>query len=434
MLMTGVEWMGIRIGSVLAVALACLCVQATVARAADGDLVRTPDGATYRIVGGAPLWISSCAYSNSCAGVKSVDNLAAYKQYPADNAVVRNYNDGGYYRFVGGAPLLVRCDIGPNCVSPTTVDSKTFSNLGRPNATVVVHMRSYPPNNSVVKNADDGSIYRFAGNAPLPIAACTCSPTLIDNRTLLLAGTATPAVPHIAPAPAEGTFLVAGTTYYRVAGDAAVQLTNCAVLGNCAGTVTVDPATIAGLAGGRLLRVPRDGTVLRGNPSKQMWEIDGGYRHQTFANVAPIDVDDGAISLIPTPPVPAAPAPAPAPTPTPVAPFTPTVNFGYRVRGSRTQFTALSVSGLPSGATVTISCGRKGHGCPYKSHKYTSKTSRLKTPSSIKRAHLHSGATLTVTMRSLLGARKVVTFKTRRGHAPERASRCAGAGAKLTRC
>ena len=137
-----------RVGRVLAVLLACLGLHATAARAADGDLVKTPDGAVYRIVGGAPLWISSAPTATAAPGVKAVDNLAAYKQYPVDNAVARNVNDGGYYRFVGGAPLLVRCDIGPNCVNPTTIDSKTISNLGRPNTTVAVHMRSYPPNNT----------------------------------------------------------------------------------------------------------------------------------------------------------------------------------------------------------------------------------------------------------------------------------------------
>src|SRR6201999_546747 len=90
----------------VALLIAAFALHAGTALAADGDLVKTPDGAVYRIVGGAPLWISSCSYSSNCAGVKAVDNLSAYKQYPADSAVVRNVTDGGYYRFVGGAPLL----------------------------------------------------------------------------------------------------------------------------------------------------------------------------------------------------------------------------------------------------------------------------------------------------------------------------------------
>ena len=74
--------------------------------------------------------------------------------------------------------------------------------------------------------------------------------------------------------------------YWRVAGGAAVTLTNCGVLGNCAGAVPVDPATISGGGAGRLLAVPRDGTVLRGMPSNGLWEIIGGQRRQTFVNVA----------------------------------------------------------------------------------------------------------------------------------------------------
>ncbi len=413
--------------------LACAALHTTSALAApvaDGGLIRTPDGAVYRVVGGAPLWISSCAYSNKCAGVVDVKDLSGYKQFPVDNAVVRNVTDGGYYRFAGGAPLLVRCDIGAGCMNPTTIDTKTFSQLGRPNATVAVHLRSVPANSTTVRNADDGRIYRFAGGAPLPIAACSCTPILIDGRTFALAGTATPSLPHLAALPADATFLLAAPTYYRVAGGAAVRLTNCAAIGGCAGPVAVDPATISGLGGGRLLAVPKDGTVLRGLPSNHLWEIDGGYRRQTFVNVAGISVDDGAIAAIPTPPVPQAPPPPP-PAPAP-APFVPTISNSYRVTGSRTRFTALTVRGLPAGSKVKISC--KGHGCPFRSHIYVPKASALKTPASIKRARFHSRAVLTVTAIAPTGAVKIVNFRMRTRKAPVRTIRCAAPGAALTRC
>ena len=187
--------------------------------------------------------------------------------------------------------------------------------------------------------------------------------------------------------------------------------------------MAVDTSTISSLGGGRLRAVPKDGTVLRGLPSKTLWEIQGGYRRQTFINTAGIDVDDGAIARIPTPPT---------PPPVTLVPFAPSINHSYRLRGSRTRFTALTVRGLPAGSKVQITC--KGHGCPFKSHTYTPKQGKLGTPGTIRRRYLRAGTRLAVTAVGPAGDRKVVNFRLRKGKAPVRTIRCATAGGKLKAC
>ncbi|RKQ86684.1 hypothetical protein C8N24_4699 [Solirubrobacter pauli] len=405
---------------------------------ADGALTYGgSDGATYgtyRWAGGAPLWISSCGYGPGCGAQILIDDTAYgdtphVRQFPADGTVVRNVTDGAAYRFAGGAPLLVRCDLGPGCADPTQVDGGTFERLGSFNGPK--HMRSYPADGTTVQNIEDGVFYRFAGNTLLPLSGCAgCSAVMIDGLTLRLAGTGTPTQPHIAAAPAEGTFLATESHTYRVAGGAAVQLTDCAQLGGCKGAVTVDSGTIASLGGGRLLATPKDGTVLRGLPSKRTWEIVGGKRRETFiAGVGGIEVDDGAIDLITID------APPPPPPPAP-APFKPSISSGYKVFRTYTRFTSLKVKDAPAGSVVTVNCSGKRKGCPFKKQKYYKlKGSSLNVYARwFKKAKLKSGATVTVRVSSPTGARKQMVFKIRSRKLPVRTTRCSSPGAKLARC
>ncbi|MDA0182821.1 hypothetical protein OJ997_21090 [Solirubrobacter phytolaccae] len=402
---------------------------------ADGALTHGgSDGATYgtyRWAGGAPLWISSCGYGPGCAAQILVDDVAYgdsphVRQFPVDGTVVRNVTDGAAYRFAGGAPLLVRCDLGPGCADPTQVDGGTFERLGSFNGPK--HMRSFPVDGTTVQNVEDGAYYRFAGNAALPLSGCAgCTAVMIDGLTLRLAGTGTPAQPHIAAAPAEGTFLRAGDAYYRVAGGAAIQLFDCSVLGGCPGAVAVDAGTISGLAGGRLLATPKDGTVLRGLPSKRTWEIVGGKKRETFiAGIGGIELDDAAIDRIAVD----------APPPAPPVPFKPVISSGYKVYRTYTRFTSLKVRDALPGSVITVSCEGKRKGCPFKKQKYY----RLKGTSLnvysrwFKKAKLKSGATVTVRVSAPTGARKQMVFKIRSRKLPVRTTRCSSPGAKLGRC
>lgn len=390
------------------------------------------DGSTYRFAGGAPLWITTCSYAPTCAGRIQVDagtwtDTAHYKAMPLDGTVIRNVSDGGFYRFAGGAPLLVRCDIGAGCTAPTMVDGRTLSGLGTPIA-ARPHMRQFPADATTLVNVDDNSHYRMAGNAPLPISPVTTAKVIIDSRTLVQNGTATAALPHLATTPVDSTFLTAGGAFFRMAGGAAVGLTDCALLGNCAGAVAVDPETISGLSGGRLLAAPKDGTVLRGLPSNTLWEIVGGIRRQTFVNVAGISVDDGALGAIPLPSAPQAPA-APAPS------FAPVISTGYTVNRKGTRLTSLKVRDAPVGSKVAVACNSRKRGCPYRGKSYAVASLRTRSVlGKLRNRRLKSRAVVTVKVTSPLGAVKVVTIKMRSKKLPVRAYRCAKAGGKLGKC
>jgi hypothetical protein len=241
-------------------------------------------------------------------------------------------------------------------------------------------------------------------------------------------GTATAALPHLAAAPAEATFLTAGGAFYRIAGGAPIQLYDCSVLGNCAGAVAVDPETIAGHSAGRLLTVPKDGTVLRGLPSNTLWEVVGGIRRQTFVNVAGISVDDAALNGVPLPSAPPTPA-APPPT------FAPVISTGYNVTRRGTRLTSLKVRDAPVGSKVAIACNSRSRGCPYRSNSYSVTTAGTKSVlGRFKSRRLKSKVVVTVKVTSPLGQVKVMTLRVRSNKLPVRAYRCAAAGAKLGKC
>src|SRR5262249_46551278 len=108
----------------LVVALFAALAPAAHAVEPDGALIRlTTNNFTYRIVGGAPLRILTCNYTNNCEGRKDVANLNGYRAYPKDGAMIKGLSDGGTYRFAGGAPLWISsCGYGGGCAAAIQVD------------------------------------------------------------------------------------------------------------------------------------------------------------------------------------------------------------------------------------------------------------------------------------------------------------------------
>jgi hypothetical protein len=386
------------------------------------------DGGIYRWAGGAPLWVSRCDYGGGCGPAVLIDDNAYAqwdhrRRYPADGTVIHNVDDGGDYRFAGGAPLRVDCARGPGCASMTELDGGTFAYFG--SASADKNMRQFPASGTTVLNVDNGVYYRFVGGAALPLSGCAgCAAVAVDNRTFQTLGTATPSLPHMVATVPDGQLIATSTATYRTAGGAAVQLTDCAPIGGCASPVAVDAGTIASLP-----PAPRDGTVLRGLPSKRTWEIVAGKRRETFiARLDAVDVDDGAINLIPLD--------APAPPPPAPEVFKPVISSGYRVLGRYTRFTSLKVRGALPGSLVTVSCSGKRKGCPFKKarrHRLGG-TSLNVHKRWLKKARLRSGAKVTVRVTSPTGQRKQMTFQIRSRKLPVRKTRCSAAGAKLTRC
>jgi hypothetical protein len=285
----------------------------------DGGLVRTPDGRIHRIVGGAPLWISRCDYTNGCAGVVNVADLSGYRPYPRDGALLGNVDNGGIYRFAGGAPLWISsCSYAPGCDGVVEVDAHPLS--------VNDHIRAHPADGTLVANHRDGGIYRFAGGAPLWISSCDYAPgcngvVALDGGTFDRNG-AISGAPRMRAHPADGSYLRIRATgdFLRAAGGAALRLSECGVLdGACAGAVAIDNGTLqhAGALSGasRLRAAPADGTTLHGRPSDARWTVTGGRRFPAPGDAPGVQVNDSTVDTF-------APEPAPAPGVAPPSPPT----------------------------------------------------------------------------------------------------------------
>jgi len=283
----------------------------------DGGLVRTPNGNVYRIVGGAPLHMSRCDYTDGCAGVVNIPDLSQYAAYPRDGALVGNVDDGGVYRFAGGAPLWISsCAYAPGCGGIVPIDAHPFS--------VNDHMRPYPADGTLVANQRDGGIYRFAGGAPQWISSCEYAPGCNRSVVPLDGGTfdrqgSISGEPHMRPYPADGTYLTVAGALYRVAGGAPLALTDCSLLdGRCQPAVALDQGTLArrGAISGqpRLRELPADGTVLRGVPSATRWSVVGGVAAAFAGSTQGVTVNDATIARL---------RPSPAPEPSPAIPLSP---------------------------------------------------------------------------------------------------------------
>jgi hypothetical protein len=200
----------------------------------DGSLIRTPDGSIYRIVGAAPLHISSCAYTNGCAGVVNVPNLAGYLNVPHDGALLRNVDNGNIYEVAGGAPLHLGTCAYTNCGAAVNIDSYPINALD--------HLNAVPSNGSLIRNGDNGNIY-------------------------------------------------------KVAGGAALLVTNCADIGGCTGELTLDGYALSN--NDHLNARPADGTVLVGEPSGNAWIITAGKKSPVASTVGAVAINDATVATIP---------------------------------------------------------------------------------------------------------------------------------------
>jgi hypothetical protein len=401
---------------------------ATAGEPPDGSFVRTPNGAIYVIAGGAPLYLSSWDAVGGPQAVTPVTDaeLAALKPVPADGTVVRTSASGAVYVVAGGAPIYVSSWDAIGGVQPfVTVDPYAIEHPEDPKS----HLNARPADNTLIHTRSDGRVYTVAGGAPIYVAHWEAiggyRDTFVDVDRYSLEHPEDPKS-HLDRRPRDGTFLrdVLGGRY-RVAGGAALRISNCAVLGGCPGAALVDPQGFP-----RSLRPrPATGTVLQELPAARWWLVEDGKRRESTRTERAVPVDEAAIRaipLIPPPapvPTPAPPDPAPTATPAPASPApaspapsvpaapVPVVSGDGRVRGGArgnpavvaysfertsdwTRFTKLSVRRVPTGATIRATC--RGGGCPRKRLAMTAGGTVPLTP--FLRHRLLPGAGLTITI------------------------------------
>ena len=200
---------------------------------ANGSFVRAVDnGRVYRIVGRAPLWLSSCV--DGCVGLTNTTQsvIDALPAVPTDGTFLRAAETGRVYRVVGGAPLwLSSCAC--TCAGLVNVDQWTVDTLD--------HLRAQPADGAFLRAVETGRVYRVAGGAPLWLSTCVDGCVGLVNVDQWTVGT----LDHLRAYPADGTLLRAIETgrVYRVANGSPTWLSQCPAQG-CAVIVNVDQWTV----------------------------------------------------------------------------------------------------------------------------------------------------------------------------------------------
>jgi hypothetical protein len=202
------------------------------------------------------------------------------------------------YRIAGGAPLYLSDWNAVGGPQPVTVISQQQFNSLPP-----------VPADGTFLQTSTGAVYRVAGGAPLYVSDrsrfggaqpyVTIDQWDIDNIT-------NPAA-HLNPVPANATFLTTTSGHvYRVAGGAPFAVSSWSVFGGVQPSVTVDPWNIDNISNpaAHLAARPVDGTLVEGLPSQSYWVFAVGSRQRTGAVASAIKVDDIGLAAFPGPPIP----------------------------------------------------------------------------------------------------------------------------------
>lgn len=273
---------------------------------ADGTFINYA-GNVYRIVGGAPLYVSSWSVFGGAQPTTKVTSaqFALLRAYPAngtDVAFASGPDKGAGFVFAGGAPLPVSnwANVGVTKGSQlTSIDPADFANIGA--GGVWSHVLAYPQNGTPVfvdnPGAGHGSGFLFAGGAPLPVASWTnvgvtkgSQLTGIDAKALDDAGDAGD---HVRQYPANGTDVYESSgpskgSGYVFAGGAPLYVAKWSNVGETQ-TTGVDPIALDNYSAtgtfSHVRRYPMNGTaVYVGTPGSQH---NDGF---VFAGGAPLYV------------------------------------------------------------------------------------------------------------------------------------------------
>jgi hypothetical protein len=279
---------------------------------ANGTMIRSVQtDAIYVVAGGAPLYVSSCADFDGCAGDVNIDewdidNAGSAASHlslvPGNGTMIRSVQTGAIYIVAGGAPLYVSgCADFDGCAGDVNIDQWDIDNAGSGPS----HLALAPANGTMIRSVQTGAIYIVAGGAPLYLSSCAhfdgCAGNVdIDEWDIDNAGSA---ASHLGLVPANATFIRSGTggIVYRVAGGYPFRISNCKAIGGCQSPVVVDPWDLAHLrnAAAHLRSAPRNGTVVRCYPSRKYWSFKADKRHKAKASKHAVAVDDNSVTHFP---------------------------------------------------------------------------------------------------------------------------------------
>lgn len=264
---------------------------------ADGTFVTgSGGGEVYRIAGGAPVYVSTWSAFGGRKPTVLIDALTVrnaghsgrwshLRPMPVNGTFLTASGTGQVFRIVSGAPVYVSSWSHFGGAKPSTVvDGAAITNAGRPGA--YSHLRATVPDGTFVVATGSGQVFRIAGGAPVYVSTWNVyggiQPTqLVDADAIRLAGSGGQ-WSHLAAVPRDGTYLsVSGSaTIYRVAGGAPLYVAGLAPLDGSKATVMIDNQAVAhgGQAGqwAHLRFYPKDGTFLTGVPGGRVYRVTGG--------------------------------------------------------------------------------------------------------------------------------------------------------------
>ncbi len=153
------------------------------------------------------------------------------------------------------------------------------------------------PDGTFVQVAGQPEVYRIAGGAPLLVTdwSTVGGPQPVTSITEAQLYT-------LPPVPVDGTFL--GTeagAFYRVAGGAALPVSDWSIYGGVQPYVTIDPYDVQNPAdpASHLYAHPLDGTVVQGLPSGTYWSFSRGRRVPVAPRSSAVAVSDASLAVYP---------------------------------------------------------------------------------------------------------------------------------------
>ena len=152
------------------------------ARPSSGTLIRDPaSGMIWKVVGGAPLGVSSCANVGGCSGVVNIDPYAVahldhLNAVPADGTFIET-SAGRVYRIAGGAPFAVSSWSVFGGVQPyVTVDQWDLDNI----TSAAAHLNAKPADGTVVEGLPSRQYWSFAGGLRSPASPSSAAIAVDD--------------------------------------------------------------------------------------------------------------------------------------------------------------------------------------------------------------------------------------------------------------
>jgi hypothetical protein len=248
----------------------------------DGSFVSVAEtGRVYRIAGGSPIYVTSWSvYGGPQPTTRiSAAQFRRYSAFPKEGTFIRAAQTNKTYRIAGGAPVYVSSwSAFGGQKSSIAVDGWSIDNAGDPES----HMRARPAEGTFLSASPGNRIYRVAGGAPTYVSSWNAfggsQPNIaVDQWSVDNAGHRDS---HMRAISADGTFVRAAPTsaVYRIAGGAPVYVSTWNAFDGPKPSIAIDRWSIdnAGNALSHLLKNPRDGSFVRAAQTGAVYRVAGG--------------------------------------------------------------------------------------------------------------------------------------------------------------